>query len=182
MNKLLCVALFATGCIAPGDASTPSDQDADSPTAETTADIQAQPAFNPGHGPFCTFNCGPISGAVTATPANVVLPSNTAGNTTIHWTWNESKATPVAEYACLYVNVNNASTMGVVDCEHPGNNYTVPISWIVAPNSYRFIVAISNLANPPTVPVGSLPQLSSTVVTGVLARAGDPPPDRGGNR
>jgi hypothetical protein len=163
VSTVATAALGATGCVAPADASDP-----DSHTAETADDLQVQPAFDPGKGPFCTFNCGPLSGAVTASPSFVTLPPNTAGNTTIHWTWNESKATPVAAYACLYVNVNNAATMSVVDCEHPGNNYTVPVSWIVAPNSYEFIVALSNLANPPSVPKGSLPQLSATVVTGIL--------------
>src|SRR5262249_27076258 len=88
---------------------------------------QLRPDWNPAHGPFCTFNCGPVTAAVSASPSPVFLPPNTAGNTTLHWTWNESAATPVAEYACVYVSVNNESSMHVVDCEHPGNNYTVPI-------------------------------------------------------
>jgi hypothetical protein len=75
----------------------------------------------------------------------------------------------VAEFACVYVSVNDESSMHVVDCEHPGNSYTVPISWIVAPNSYLFTIAISSPSNPPVLPKGSLPVLSTTVVRGVIA-------------
>lgn len=165
VSTVATIALLAASCAAGSDASESDGQDIDSPDG-----LQSRPAFNPGHGPFCTFNCGPVTAAISASPSPVFLPPNTAGNTTLHWTWNESRATPVAEYACVYVSVNDESSMHVVDCEHPGNNYTVPISWIVAPNSYLFTVAISNLSNPPALPKGSLPVLATTVVRGVISQ------------
>jgi hypothetical protein len=104
--------------------------------------VQKAHAFNP-QPPWCLYNCVVPTAEIYANPATVSAPANGTGNTQIIWKWNESEASPVMPYACVYVVVNNANTASSVDCEHPDNYYYVNIPWIAPGNQYRFIVSYS---------------------------------------
>ncbi|WP_323120333.1 hypothetical protein [Burkholderia alba] len=125
------------------------------------------PYWNPGSGPFCLYNCPPPVGSVSASPQQVSVPKNGTGSTTLHWTWNESRGQPIAEYACLWVSAAGEQNAHMVDCEHPGNNYTVNVSWI-APVTYTFWVALGNpKGGPATVPITNLVRFAQTTVVGI---------------
>lgn len=125
------------------------------------------PNWNPGGGPFCLFNCPPPVGSVSASPQQVSVPKNGTGSTSLHWTWDESRAAPIGEYACLWVSAAGEQNAHMVDCEHPGNNYTVNVSWI-APVTYTFWVALGNpKGGPATVPIANLIKFAQTTVVGI---------------
>ncbi|WP_157379759.1 hypothetical protein [Burkholderia ubonensis] len=127
----------------------------------------ATPYWNPGTGPFCLFNCPPPVGSVSASPQQVSVPQNGTGATTLRWTWDESRAKPVAEYACLWVSAGDEPNAHMVDCEHPGNQYTVNIPWI-ATGTYTFWVALGNpKGGPSTVPIANLVRFAQTTVVGI---------------
>ncbi|KVK87277.1 hypothetical protein [Burkholderia sp. MSMB1498] len=113
-------------------------------------------------GPICMWSCPPPFGSLSADPQRVNVPVSGTGSTTIHWTWDESHQYPIAEYACLWVTTPGNSQAYVVDCEHPGNRYTVYIPWI-GQGSYNFFVALRQQS---PAPVAGMPVLAATTVTG----------------
>jgi hypothetical protein len=115
----------------------------------------------------CSFNCPLPVGSISASPSVVSAPAGGMGNVSIRWTWDESKAQPVTQYACLWVSGNGETDAHVVQCEHPGNTYTTNLNWIAAGSSYVFYVAAGNPNGPFTRPVSQIPVLASTTVVGV---------------
>ncbi len=116
--------------------------------------------WNPGT--ICLYNCPPPYGSLSADPQRVTVPVNGTSSTTIHWTWNEDRGRPVAEYACLWVTTPGDPNAYVVDCEHPGNQYKVYIPWI-AEGTYNFFVALRKQS---PAPIAGMPMLATTTVTG----------------
>jgi hypothetical protein len=136
--------------------------------------IHLRPAWNPGS-PLCTYNCGPVSASISASPSTLSLPANTAGNTNLTWTWDESQDTPPYEYFCVYVSVSGESDAHVLDCEHPGNTYTTSASWIVGGNYYDFRVSPGippTDGGPATRPVSGLSVFDSVRVTATVSGGG----------
>lgn len=82
-------------------------------------------AWNPGHGPFCLYNCVVPVASIAASPSPVVLPSTGDGTVNVTWTWNESQAAPMLEYMCLAWTTSSDPDYHILDCEHPGNTYYV---------------------------------------------------------
>lgn len=131
-------------------------------------DMQVKgPVANWSPGPACLYNCPLPVGSISASPSIVYAPAGGMGSVSIRWTWDESRAQPVAQYSCLWVSGNGEANAHVVQCEHPGNTYTTNLNWIAAGSSYVFRVAPGNPNGPYTQPIAYLNTLASTTVVGV---------------